>query len=173
MAIFFTSDTHFGHDAIRRNCNRPFADVKEMDRSLIANWNARVRRTDIVYHLGDFSYKACEGIADYRRKLNGMIHFIRGNHDLQTEGLLESIFDSVGDLSSIKIEGQRIILCHYAMKVWDRSHLGSWQLFGHSHGNMPDDPQLLSLDVGVDCHNYQPISFEMVKEAMELKGQSQ
>jgi len=140
-----------------------------MDRTLIDSWNCRVRQTDVVYHLGDFSYKACEDLLEYRRKLNGTIHFIRGNHDPQTEGLLESIFESVKDLSSIKVEGKRIVLCHYAMRVWDRSHLGSWHLYGHSHGKLPDDPLQLSLDVGVDCHNYHPISFQELKETMEIK----
>ncbi len=35
MTVWFTSDTHFGHDAIRRYCNRPFASVEEMDDQLI------------------------------------------------------------------------------------------------------------------------------------------
>ena len=169
MAVFFTADTHFGHDAIRRNCDRPFSSVQEMDRALIDNWNSRVRRDDVVYHLGDFAFKACEGLEHYRHKLHGAIHFIRGNHDPRIEGLLENLFDSVNDLSSIKVEGQSIVLCHYAMTVWERSHKGSWQLFGHSHGELPDDPLRLSLDVGVDCHNYRPIAFDEIREIMETK----
>lgn len=41
MTVFFTSDTHFGHEAIIRHCGRPFASVAEMDEALIARWNAR------------------------------------------------------------------------------------------------------------------------------------
>ena len=41
---------------------------------------------------------------------------------------------------------QLVVLCHYAMRVWDRSHYGSWHLYGHSHGNLPpwksDSPRL-------------------------------
>lgn len=93
-----------------------------MDRTLIANWNSRVRREDTVYHLGDFAFKSCESLDYYRRQLRGAIHFIRGNHDSQIAGLLESSFDSVNDLTSIKIDGQSIVLCHYAMLTWEKSH---------------------------------------------------
>ena len=33
--VFFTADLHFGHANIIRHCARPFADVEEMDLSLI------------------------------------------------------------------------------------------------------------------------------------------
>ena len=52
--VFFTADTHFGDDAIRRYENRPFTDIEEMDRELIARWNAVVGPADTVWHLGDF-----------------------------------------------------------------------------------------------------------------------
>jgi len=45
-------------------------------------------------------------------------------------------------------QSQLIVLCHYSLRVWDRSHYGSWHLYGHSHGNLP--PLENSLDVGVD-----------------------
>jgi hypothetical protein len=36
--------------------------------------------------------------------------------------------------------GQPIVLCHYAMRVWNRSHHGAWHLYGHSRGNLPAAP---------------------------------
>ncbi|MEJ7707010.1 MAG: hypothetical protein WKF82_06805 [Nocardioidaceae bacterium] len=53
MAVYFTSDTHFSHANIIRLCNRPFADVDEMDEAIIERWNATVTSADTVYHLGD------------------------------------------------------------------------------------------------------------------------
>lgn len=42
--IFFTSDTHFNHSSIIRHCNRPFADVEQMNKVLIENWNSVIGR---------------------------------------------------------------------------------------------------------------------------------
>jgi len=39
MTTWFTADLHLGHRNIIEYCNRPFADVDEMNRALIANWN--------------------------------------------------------------------------------------------------------------------------------------
>jgi calcineurin-like phosphoesterase family protein len=43
-------------------------------------------------------------------------------------------------------------------------HHGAWHLYGHSHGALP--PYGKSFDVGVDCWNYKPVSFEQVQEKM-------
>ena len=64
---------------------------------------------------------------------------------------------------------RRIVLCHYAFRVWNKSHRGAWHLYGHSHGSLPDDPNSLSFDAGVDCHEFTPISYERVKEIMAEK----
>jgi calcineurin-like phosphoesterase family protein len=56
------------------------------------------------------------------------------------------------------------------MKVWNGSHKGDWQLYGHSHGTLPDDPNALSCDVGVDCWNYFPVSMEQLRAKMKTKN---
>jgi hypothetical protein len=80
---WFTADTHFGHSNIIRHCTRPFGTVEEMDASLIATWNAVVRKDDDIWHLGDFAYRAAKAPADYLRRLNGRKHFVWGNHDTE------------------------------------------------------------------------------------------
>ncbi|MEM9701635.1 MAG: metallophosphoesterase, partial [Planctomycetota bacterium] len=84
MQIFFTSDTHFGHANVIKNCDRPFADVGEMDEALIANWNAVVGPKDVVYHLGDFAFRAKRKPREYLARLNGTVHLVKGNHDEET-----------------------------------------------------------------------------------------
>ena len=62
MSIFYIADTHFGHENSIRFCNRPFADVNEMNLTLIKNWNAKVTPDDDVYVLGDFAYRCATSV---------------------------------------------------------------------------------------------------------------
>lgn len=176
MNMFFTADTHFGHGNIIKYCGRPFANTDEMDDALIDNWNRLVTKNDDVYHLGDFAFKNGRDIEDYFGRLNyRTLFFVYGNHD---KGMRD--FERQGNgnrynvvflpaQKEIKVNGQGIILSHYAMRTWDKAHYGYWQLYGHSHGTLPDDPNALSIDVGVDCHGYKPIDFEQVGEIMKKK----
>jgi len=170
MKYWFTSDTHFSHANIIKYCHRPFKDTVEMNNTLIANWNALVQDNDIVYHLGDFTF----GREDYMfdmvfDKLRGKIVFIKGNHDKLAWRNRSKFFASSDSYREIEVNGKDITLNHYAQRVWNRSHHGAWHLYGHSHGTLPDDPNSLSFDVGVDCHNYSPISFEQVEAIMSKK----
>lgn len=171
MTTWFTSDLHLGHENIIKYCNRPFRNAAEMDEALIANWNERVHNGDQVYVIGDFSFRDPKDTSTIVSRLNGNIHLVRGNHDKdKTVNQCRPLFTAVHEgLHELKVEGQRIILCHYAFRVWNKSHHGSWHLYGHSHGTLPDDPNSLSLDVGSDCHGYRPISFAEVKDLMAKK----
>lgn len=161
MKTFFTADTHFGHENIIQYCNRPFKSVGEMDSVLIRNWNHIVHPEDVVYHLRDFAWR---NIGKYVGQLNGIIHLIRGSHDKQVTNSCAH-FASVKNLTSIVIDGNRIVLCHHAMRVWQASHFNSWQLFGHSHGRVK--PVGKQWDVGVDRNDFYPLSYDYVKTIME------
>jgi hypothetical protein len=50
------------------------------------------------------------------------------------------------------------------------SHHGAWHLYGHSHGNLPDTPTSLSMDVGVDTHDFQPWHFDEINLLMTEKA---
>ena len=45
--IFYTADLHFHYEPFLPS--RPFGSVEEMDRVLIARWNAAVSEDDTVY----------------------------------------------------------------------------------------------------------------------------
>lgn len=160
--IYFTGDTHFCHFNSIKHSNRPYTTVEEMDGALIDNWNSIVTNNDTVYHLGDFAWKNPEF---YKNQLNGDIKLIRGNHDKRYSlTCLNKLFSEVHDYKCIVLEDIPIILSHYAFRVWDRSHYNSWHLYGHSHGRLASQGK--SFDVGVDCTNYIPISWNKVKEIM-------
>lgn len=157
--IWFTSDTHFYHQGIINFCNRPFSTVEEMNETIIKNWNSVVGINDTIYHLGDFSWS--KDWSEIIYQLNGNITLIKGNHDKQIN---KSLFKGVYDLLEIKIEGNSITLCHFAMRVWNKSHFNSWHLFGHSHYTLP--PEGKSFDIGMDTNNFYPYSFEDIKLLM-------
>lgn len=170
--IFFTSDTHFGHANIIRYSNRPFSSVEEMDETLIENINKMIKPNDILYHLGDFSFKRGDFIYDYMDKIRcNNIYYIYGNHDkeIRKNRDLQLRFIWAKDFAEINVNGQEITLCHYAMRVWNKSHHGTWHLYGHSHGSLPDNNNSLSFDIGVDCHNYKPLHFDEVAVIMSKK----
>jgi calcineurin-like phosphoesterase family protein len=134
-----------------------------------------VGRDDIVYHLGDFCWGGPIAASVYRRRLNGRIHLIIGNHDKYALREPE-LWDSISHYKEANVQSQYlpngrqiIILCHYAFKVWNGSHNGTWSLYGHSHGNLKDDPNSTSLDVGVDCWDFFPVSCSQLANAMGKK----
>lgn len=160
--IFYTSDHHWGHTNIIKYQNRPFKDIDHMNETLIANWNSVVGVHDTVYHLGDFALMPPDKIVALRTRLNGNIHIIWGNHDRQTKIAHRSwnIFETAQELLQIKEDEHHIILCHYGMRVWNKSHKGSLHFYGHSHGSLSGSDQ--SLDVGVDSWNYFPTTLSQI-----------
>ncbi len=172
MSIWFTSDTHFGHANIIRYCDRPYTSLSEMDEGLIKNWNQVVHPNDNIYHLGDFILGGEEQASAYFSRLNGRISVVPGGHDKGWVSKREYVSKSghpiviLPPLVTVKLniprvnQSQLMVLCHYAMRVWDRSHYGSWHLYGHSHCGLPAHNK--SLDVGIDCWNYFPVSLEKI-----------
>ncbi len=173
--IWFTGDTHFGHKSILEYAGRPFKSVEEMDEALIDNWNSVVSPQDAVYHLGDAGLCTPAKLERIVERLHGKIHLIRGNHERSAEACKE-FFEWIKDYHELRIEDaeahkgrQLIVLFHYPLRVWKASHYGSYHLYGHSHGMLPDDPTSYSSDIGVDCHNYRPVSYHEVKAIMKRK----
>jgi len=70
------------------------------------------------------------------------IHVVEGDHDRALRRLTIE-FCSRSQLAKIRVDGQGIVLCHYAMRVWHHSSRGSWHLYGHSHGKLADAPATL------------------------------
>lgn len=167
---WFTADFHLGHTNIIRYCNRPFATVEEMDQAILEHLNESVKPNDVIYFLGDFCMGSQERILAYRRRIRcRKIFAVTGNHDKQARRLNEE-FSWLDKLAEVSIHGQPIVLCHYALRVWNRSHRGSWHLYGHSHGHLPEAPNSLSMDVGVDTHSFHPWHYDEIADIMRKKA---
>lgn len=157
---------HFGHKNIIKYCNRPFSSVQEMDETLIKNINECVKYNDTLYHLGDFAFG---NIERYRSNITCLdIHLILGNHDKIQKWQYRQ-FSSVSHYKEVNYNKTKIVLCHYALRVWNKSHHGAWHLYGHSHGTLPDIGNK-SFDCGVDCWNYKPLSINDIEKEMNKRN---
>ena len=172
---FFTSDEHYGHRRVIDFCKRPFKDTDEMREALIAAHNAKVTKGDITYHLGDIFWRTCpvEEALKILDRLNGQHFLVWGNHDelVANSAKLASRFVKLGDIFHLDKSSHtpKIVLCHYSMNVWRGSHNGTWHLYGHSHGALPE-PNTLSFDCGVDAsYGFAPWSEIEIAEKMAKK----
>lgn len=165
--VFFTSDLHLNHAKVIQYSNRPFASVDEMNDQIIRRWNARVGVEDTVYLLGDVALGPQSEIQGLVHRLNGVIHLIWGNHDSDlVKGL--SRWASSQPYAEIKVGKEPVCLFHYPMRAWNRSHHGAWHFWGHAHGHLPAFGR--SLDVGVDCWDYQPVTFAEIEARIQSLG---
>lgn len=175
--IWFTSDTHFGHQNVIKYSNRPWWSVNAMNDGMIERWNSLVKPEDSVYHLGDFCLTVKVDLIDeWLGQLNGTIRLIRGNHDNWTKR-----YDRLKNKHKIKwikeyaerwfvVDGvkYKFVLCHFPMMFWHMSHHGSIHLHGHCHGNANHlNKDVRRMDVGVDCNNWYPVLLENVVTMME------
>ena len=185
-SVFFTADQHFGHRNILDFCNRPFASTDEMDQHLIDNWNAVVGKGDRVYVLGDISigHKPVK-MGEIYASLNGQKYLIAGNHDnpFRRHAIMTGEFEWIKDLFDLKVGDsdsefgrQMIVLSHYPMASWNRAVHGSWMLHGHTHGGMSNGEMDVNvpnrLDVGMDVHDYAPVSYRGVKLLMQAQNRA-
>lgn len=191
MTDWFTADLHLGHYNIIKHCNRPFSSTEEMDNVLIDNINNLVQKNDRLAIVGDFAWWRCspEQLKNYRDSIHCKnVYLIIGNHDQKCLKYLRDLFvktDYIMEVDSYTSNKEKVslVLCHYAMRVWNKSHYSVKNIFGHSHGTLPDDPNLLSMDVGVDNiakllsidrtlkqEDYRPISIDEFEVYMSKKS---
>ena len=158
---YFSSDWHLGHTNVIKYDSRPFSNTEEMDKEIISRATDLLKEGDSLYYLGDFaltrSKNAMEGYIKAIAWTGADLFFVRGNHDKKdTIRLYERYGTYLGEQKKIKLEDegeiQEIVLNHYSMRVWDKSHHGAWHLYGHSHDGLdkhPNQPWGKSMDVSV------------------------
>jgi len=173
LNYWFTSDWHLNHKHVMQVCSRPFETVEFMDDTIIYNLYHMTKPGDQVYFLGDLSFNRNVGL-EFLKKIprNIHFHFIWGNHDkkMWKKDELLKYCASVQWIKDIKINKQKITLCHYMMSSWNCSHWNAWHLFGHHHNKTQADHAIgKTMSVCVDLHNFFPVSFDQVKAYMETR----
>ncbi len=192
--VWFTSDTHFGHKNIIKYCDRPFRDTDHMDEVMIERWNETVPANGLVFHLGDVALGDITKSLPKISRLNGHKILITGNHDrtFSKYGInkvetwipeYEKHFQTVvGDKGSvITIAGVQFNLSHFPYTgdhTPEDRHAdvrpvdnGMPLIHGHTHST---DRVTLSvrgthqIHVGVDAWDFRPVSFEQIKEEMNV-----
>lgn len=163
MAVYFTSDSHFGHGGAMGRFKRPFGSVAEMDEAMIARWNEVVGPEDTVWHLGDFAIRrSAAAMAAILDRLNGTKHLIYGNND-GPDTLALAGWASVSGYAELTAEdGTGLVLCHYAFRTWNGMYKGAWNLHGHSHGALKGMTR--QVDVGVDVWDFRPVTFAQIRD---------
>lgn len=167
--IYFISDTHYHHTNIcsgtsgwsDKNRCRKFESLSEHDDWIVNSINNTVGINDELYHLGDWSFGGEDQIELFRNRLICKnIHLICGNHDHHISNhperyshLFKTIIPHPG-IHHISVNGQKIIMSHYAARTWYADNKGSWMLYGHSHGTLTEDGyhehKRRTIDVGID-----------------------
>lgn len=180
--VFITADEHYGHEKIIEYCSRPFTSALEAQEVMIERHNKKVPNNPniVTIHVGDLFWHTMS-VADASRildRLNGSHAFIFGNHDelMQNSRILRDRFrwikgeNKASGTHILKFNNNEMTLCHYAMRVWNRSHKGSWMLYGHSHNELPVVGK--SIDIGVDGHDFEPWSLEEIEAKMKTLPQA-
>ena len=185
-SVFLVSDTHFGHKGVchfTRNDGvtklRPFDTPEEMDEFMVEAWNARVKPTDKVYHLGDVVINRRS--LSIMNRLNGDKVLIRGNHDIFKDEDYRKYFR---ELRAYHVMNG-MILSHIPIHSESLGRFGV-NIHGHLHANRVMRPARVleefidhgctTIDERYHCvcveqtPDFAPILFEDVIKRIEAEG---
>ena len=173
---FYTADFHLGMEGILEYENRPFKDIRQMDRALIDDCNEQAQVGDVIYHIGDLaSWKQDRGkegldvkpMDIVSQQIDATFLNIKGNHDISNKVM--SVCESMR--SKLGKRYPNVSLSHYP-SYDPRASLhfqkGDIHLCGHVHRRwrhcLDLTNNVLNVNVGVDVWNYKIVSEDMLIE---------
>jgi calcineurin-like phosphoesterase family protein len=170
--LLLDAAVHFGPDAQlstpRSVCQESGKQSQKDIPGIPVTWHLlSPQESDI--RLEDFCIGSEARVLEHRKQIRcKKVFAVPGNHTKEARKLTEE-FTWLGNLAEISVKGQPIVLRH-PMRVWNRAHHGAWHLYGHSHGKLPEAPTTLSMDVGVDTHDFRPWHFDEIDLLMTEKA---
>ena len=169
--MFFTSDTHFFQQRTLELSQRPFVDVMSMNYEMMSNWNKNVTMNDIMVHAGDFidPEKAKSMLKPLLSMLNFKeLHWVLGNYDRKIVDEIRQIISSTGrpiflyeGNYKFNDDGKPYVVVHEPNDFKIDASPDDIILFGHIHGR--SFAKRNGFDLGIDYHQYSPISLEKVR----------
>jgi calcineurin-like phosphoesterase family protein len=130
-----------------------------MNEEIIRRWNELVKPDELVYHVGDFSFKGATKALEWERRLNGKIVHIVGNHDYNN-GVKTLIQVALMQFGNLEVLVQHhppttpraipdyidLVLCGHIHKHWKHTFLNGIPI----------------INVGQDVWGFQPVSIDSI-----------
>lgn len=183
---WFTSDLHLGDHQVLTWGTRPYKNVREMNRALLAAWERTVAPDDEVWILGDLARgsRLDENLARVAA-LPGRKHLVTGNHDRcwpfrssygapEVARYAKGGFASITTAAELDIAGSTVKLSHfpYASAALAESGRmtakpiddGGWLLHGHVHTKWLQRERQIC--VAVDAWRFEPVNITTVELLM-------
>lgn len=149
--IYLITDTHFGHENIKKYCNRP----DNFENILEENLKKTLTNDDLLIHLGDVAFK--RELINKFCKLPGKKILIKGNHDKCTDSFYMSAgFTLVAEEITLNIEGYRLLFTHRPKF----GHEADINIHGHFHSLYTPDETRLYLPLSLEHMGYEPIALD-------------
>lgn len=187
--IWYSSDFHFGHSNIIEYCNRPFDDVMDMNKALVAKWNEKVAPEDLAWIIGDIAMGHKQKNMTWLSKMNGIKFLVMGNHDPGFGKKLSSslIADNYSEYfrgvytsayHHTKTRFGQVFVNHFPYSQDHRhgeryaehrpKYCGLPLIHGHVHDlwQVNYDMHSPQINVGVDVWDYSPVHISTIREIL-------
>lgn len=161
MAVYFISDTHFGHANVHLKFRPEFDSVEHHDQFIVDNALRTCGKRDTLYILGDVVIKKsslwclqklCDNIEHVR--------IILGNHDLERGWKGGCVIQDYLDAGVSSIEGciryKDAWLTHIPMHPSEFNR-NPYNIHGHIHDKTIDDPRYIN--VSCEQVGYTPVEY--------------
>lgn len=157
---WFMSDPHFGHRNILgfETTSRPYADVDEMNWTIMNNINSLVMPTDTLYILGDIAFNSHHHLLDHIQAQKIII--VLGNHDYPNK--LATMMKPGRKFAGC-LEYKGCILTHIPVHDSQKQRFRA-NIHGHLHSYAINDPWYYN--VGMERHDMAPISWKELEKRL-------
>lgn len=160
---WFIADTHFGHKNVLKYDARPWENLEDMERDIIANWNKTVGKFDTVWFLGDLCFNFNqERTRQLIGKLNGIKMMVMGNHDQKSRKFYEECGFEFVSRWPVIVKDYFILSHQPVFTTPEMANNGPYyNIYGHVHNDEHFQTQTEQTFCVCCCrHDYKPVRVE-------------